>query len=112
VASVAAKPNQVVLEKKLRLYARISNDSTLVVSGGVKKTTKQVVGTKQLWGGRYTTIKGKLKHLKRLRQARTRPKIKVKFAATDEFGQTATDVLKLTLCRKQFSHYEPCWRPR
>jgi hypothetical protein len=105
--SIDAKPGQVVLEKKLTLFfATTSNDSTLVARGGkIKQTTKQLNGLEG------TTIKGKVKHLKRLKEKPTRPKANVKIEATDEFGQTATDELKVTFCRKQFSHGGPCWRP-
>jgi hypothetical protein len=47
-----------------------------------------------------TTIKAKLKRLKQLKEEPTRPKIKVKFTATDEFGQKATLERKVTLCSR------------
>jgi hypothetical protein len=106
--SIDAKPGQVVLEKKLTLFhATTNDDSTLVARGGkIKKTTKQL---KALEG---TTIKAKVKHLKRLKEKPTRPEAKVNVKVTDDFGQTATEEIKVTLCRKQFSHGGPCWRPR
>jgi hypothetical protein len=40
------------------------------------------------------SIKARLEHLKQLKEE---PKIKIKFVATDEFGQTATEERKVTL---------------
>jgi hypothetical protein len=90
----------ILLEKKLELLATTNNDSTLVVGGGVKRTTKQVAG------GIETQFKVKLKHPKRLNEeagganpSEKHPEVKIKVAATDEFGQTATDVVKLRFRR-------------
>jgi hypothetical protein len=81
--------------QKLRFYATTSNDSTLVARGSkIKKTTKQLAA------GETTRIKPRFKHMKRLREKPTRPKVKIKFAATDEFDQTATEEIKVTLCRR------------
>jgi hypothetical protein len=74
--------------KKLQLAATTSNDSTLVATGSkIKKATKQLAAGKQ------TLIKAKLKHRKRLNRKPT-PKVVVKVAVTDEFGQTATSELR------------------
>jgi hypothetical protein len=69
-------------------------DSTLVLRGDVKKTTKQLAANEK------TKIKPRVEHLKRLKEEPTKPKIKIKFAATDEFGQTATKERKVTLCSR------------
>jgi hypothetical protein len=69
-------------------------DSTLVLRGDVKKTTKQLAANEN------TDIEARVKHLKRLKQEPTKPKIKIKFTATDEFGQTATEERKVTLCSR------------
>jgi hypothetical protein len=71
-------------------------DTTLVLRGDVKKTTKQRAANTFY----KDTIKAKLKHLKRLKEEPTKPRIKIKFTATDEFGQTATDEAKVTLCSR------------
>jgi hypothetical protein len=76
---------------KLRTHATTSNDSTLVVRGDVKRTTKQSAA------GEPTKFKARLKHPERLRDGKLTVKIKV--AATDEFGQTATDKAKYVLRR-------------
>ena len=47
-----------------------------------------------------TTIKARLKHLKQLRKEPTAPKIKIKFTATDEFGQRVTEERKVELCSR------------
>jgi peptidyl-tRNA hydrolase len=76
-------------------------DSTLVLRGDVKKTKKRLKALVE--GGAaeaQTTIKAKLKRLKQLKEEPTRPKIKVKFTATDEFGQKATLERKVTLCSR------------
>jgi hypothetical protein len=70
-------------------------DTKLVLRGDVKKTTKQLEAN-----GPYKEMNARLKHLKRLRAEPTRPKIKIKFVATDEFGQTATEVHKVKLCSR------------
>ena len=72
-------------------------DATLVLGGDVKKTTKHLPATKEI---AVTTIKARLKHLKQLRNEPTAPKVKIKFTATDEFGQWATDELKVELCSR------------
>jgi hypothetical protein len=95
---VSFEPRYQVLREKLKFYATANHDSTLVARGSkITKTTKQVAA------GERTRIKAKVKHLKRLREKRTAPRAKVRFAATDEFGQTATAVLKFALCRNRLS---------
>jgi hypothetical protein len=97
----AGTPQYVTLgkkEKKVALRAVTNNDSTVVVSGGVKKTTKRLAA------GEETKIKAMLNHLKRLKEKSgagkpDRIEVKLKFAATDEFGQTATEKTKATICR-------------
>ena len=82
------------MEKKLEFRATTNNDSTVVVSGGVKKTTKQLAA------GEQTRSKPSSSTRSGSREARpAEPKVKIKFAATDEFGQTATEEVKLRLCR-------------
>jgi hypothetical protein len=77
-------------------------DSTLVLRGDVKKTTTQL--TAEVGGAPATprsgTIEARVKHLKRLKEEPTSPKIKIKFTATDEFGQTVTKERKVTLCSR------------
>jgi hypothetical protein len=75
-------------------------DATLVLGGDVKKTTKQLDATKQVVANEPTTIKARLKHLKQLREEPTAPKIKIKFTATDEFGQRVTEEHKVELCSR------------
>jgi hypothetical protein len=89
----------IMLQKKLELHATVSNDSTLVVSGSVKKTTKRVTGGSG-------TIEVRLKHAKRLNKeagganpSERHPKVKINVTATDDFGQTATDAVKLRVRR-------------
>jgi hypothetical protein len=87
-----------VAKRPLPLHALTNNDSTVVVSGGVKKTTKRLAA------GEETKIKAKLNHLKRLKEKSgagkpDRIEVKIKFAATDEFGQTATEKTTATICR-------------
>ena len=55
-----------------------------------------------------------LKHLKQLKEEPTPPKIKIKFVATDEFGQTATEEGKVELCSRVIRHPENvrCLGPR
>ena len=89
----AAPPNQ-TLKKKVTLPTITNNDATVVATGGVKTTTKR------LTGGEGTKIKAKVKHLKRLDEKPGRPKINVKLAATDEFGQTATAKIKVEFCHE------------
>jgi hypothetical protein len=70
----------------------------VVVSGGVKKTTKRLAA------GEKTKFKAKL-NLKRLK-VKPAPKVKglklattkIKFAATDEFDETATERINVTFC--------------
>ena len=82
-------------KKNLKFVVTTSNDSTLVVSRGVKRTAGQLAA------GEATKIRSRPQHMQRLAKIDNRnqgkPKIKVKFAATDEFGQTATEVVKLKL---------------
>jgi len=79
--------------KKLIFHATTSNDSTLVATGRkIKKTTKQLAA------GEETKITVRVKHKKQLMaQPGGKAKVKVKFAATDESGQTATDVTTLMI---------------
>jgi hypothetical protein len=72
-------------------------DAKLVLGGDVKKTTKQLPATNQVADPR-TRIKARLKHLKQLRKEPTAPEIKIKFTATDEFGQRVTEERKVELC--------------
>jgi hypothetical protein len=84
-------------EPKVALRATTNTDSKLVVSGGVKKTTKQ------LKAGKETKFKAKL-NLKRLKVKPSKVKglkdatTEIKFAATDEFDRTATEKRKFTFC--------------
>jgi hypothetical protein len=85
-----------LLKRKLEITAITNYDSTLVVGGGVKKTTKQLAAHET------TTIKAKVKHLKRLKEkpeGTGKPKVTMKLAATDEFSQTATKEIKVRLYR-------------
>jgi hypothetical protein len=77
---------------KLRTHATTSNDATLVVTGDVKKTKKQSAA------GESTKFKAKLKHPERLRDD-GKLTVKIKVAATDEFGQTASDKAKYVIRR-------------
>ena len=79
-------------EKKVALRATTNIDSTVVVSGGVKKTTKRLAA------GEKTKFKAKIKHLTRLREEKPVPRVEIRFAATDEFGQTATEKIKVEFC--------------
>ena len=86
--------------KTVQFYARTDHDSTLVARGSeIEKTTKQLVA------GEQSTIMAKLKHpnkikarLKHPNRLNERPKVKLRVAATDEFGQTATDEVEVALC--------------
>jgi hypothetical protein len=85
-------------KRPFTLHALTNNDSTVVASGGVKKTTKRLAA------GEETKIKAKLNHLKLLKEKSgagkpDRIEVKIKFAATDEFGQTATEKIKTIICR-------------
>ena len=55
----------------------------------------------QLAAGEESKIKVRVKHKKQLAKIDEKnlgkPKVKIEFAATDEFGQTATEVVKLKL---------------
>jgi hypothetical protein len=77
------------------LYATTNHDSRLVVRGReIKKATRQLTGE----GGPYPPSAGitlRPKH-------RVARKVKVKVKATDKFGQTATDELKVGVIRKGF----------
>jgi hypothetical protein len=71
-------------------------DTKLVLRGDVKKTTKHLQAN--TW--EHNNVKARLKHLKQLREEPTSPKIKIKITATDEFGQKATEVHRVTLCSR------------
>ena len=75
-------------------------DATLVLGGDVKKTTERfkVGGEADL--ARSPKIKARLKHVKQLKKEPTNPKIKIKFTATDEFGQRVTEERKVELCTR------------
>ena len=74
-------------------------DAKLVLGGDVIKTTKRFkVGAEIERRVRHRPIEARLKHLKQLRKEPTAPKIKIKFTATDEFGQRVTDERKVELC--------------
>ena len=93
---VRSTAGEAVPHQKLRFYATTSNDSTLVATGSkIEKTTKQLAA------GEESKIKVRVKHKKQLAKIDEKnlgkPKVKIKFAATDEFGQTATEVVKLKL---------------
>jgi hypothetical protein len=84
-------------KKKLTINAITNNDSTVVASGGVKRTAKRLAA------GEETKFKVKLKHRKQLKSRfvkRDRVGVKFKFAATDEFGQTDTEKTKAVFCRR------------
>jgi hypothetical protein len=98
---------RVVLTRKLELVATTSNDSTLFATGAVKETTKLLAADVT------TRFKVKLERLKRLRESRSSPMAKVRFAATDEFGQTTSFLLRLLFCTKQWRPDESaCWPAR
>ena len=76
-------------------------DAKLVLGGDVMKTTKRFkVGAEITRRVRHRPIEARVKHLKQLRKEPTAPKIKIKFTATDEFGQTATEESKVELCSR------------
>jgi len=75
------------LRKKLEFLGITNNTSTVVARGDVRRTTARLVAGVP----HPTKIKGRLK-------------VEIKFVATDEFGQRATDELEVTLCRDQASH--------
>ena len=83
------------LGKKIKFDATTNNDSTLVATGSKIKKTK-----KQLKAVESKTFKARLKHPKRLKEKPTPPQVKIKLAATDEYGQTATEENKVKLCRR------------
>jgi hypothetical protein len=93
----------VLLTKKLSFKATTSNDSTLVATGDVKRTTKQLAAGNVLAAGEGTVIKARLKQskwnqLKEEEEDAPKPvklRAKIKLKATDEFGQTATDEYQL-----------------
>jgi hypothetical protein len=90
------------------------DDTKLVLRGDIKKTTKHLATN--AFSSEFTEIKARLKHLKQLREEPTTPKIQIKFTATDEFGQTATEKTKLELCSRLVptheSHIRRCvWHP-
>ena len=87
-------PGRETLRKRLSLSALTNNDSTVVARGGVKRTVVRLAA------GDYTMFKAKLKHLKRLKDSR-KPRVKIKFAATDEFGQEDTVVQRIKFCTWQ-----------
>jgi hypothetical protein len=82
----------------LKLYAFTNHDSTLVVRGRkikkTKKTTKPLAG--DVVAGLWAAIRVKPKHPSRLDE-RGRLTAKIKVAATDVFGQTATEQLEKVL---------------
>ena len=87
---------RVHLKTELEFLGITNNTSMVVARGDIKRTTAQLVAGLP----DPTRIKGRLAHLKRLEQStKHRLKLEIKFAATDEFGQTATDKLKVTLCK-------------
>ena len=74
-------------------------DAKLVLGGDVIKTTKRFkVGAEIARRVRHRPIEARVKHLKQLKKEPTNPKIKIKFTATDEFGQRVTDERKVKLC--------------
>ena len=89
------------LKKKLEFLGITNNTSTVVARGDVRRTMARLVAGVP----HPTKIKGRLAHLKRLEEStKRRLKVEIKFVATDEFGQRATDELEVTLCRDQASH--------
>jgi hypothetical protein len=77
------------------LYSCPDYDITLRLRGDFRRTTKQLAANSG-----WVAIKARPKHLKQLKEEPTPPKIKMKFVATDEFGQKATDEAKVTLCSR------------
>ena len=80
--------------RRLEVLATTSNDSTLVARGSKIRTT-----TKRLAAGERTRIKAgvKLKRFCERPGQRHTERVTIKFAATDEFGQTATRAIRLKL---------------
>ena len=97
-AEPKALPRKKLLRKKAMLYATTNHDSTIVARGGVKRTVARTTTGEALKG---TTFKAKLKHLGRLTESPREPTVRIKVAATDEFGQRATKELEITLCRRE-----------
>jgi hypothetical protein len=92
-------PGVYSLKREVTLKATTSNDSTLVARGDVKRTTKQLAAGER---GEATRFTAKLKRSKweQLKEELDAPKpvklrAKIKFKATDEFGQTVTDEFEL-----------------
>jgi hypothetical protein len=84
------------LKKKLVFSATASAASTLIATGPIKETTKQLAA------GVNTKIKAKLKPKKFKQLAGTldskgKAKAKVTATATDQGGNTATDTVKVKL---------------
>jgi hypothetical protein len=97
-AEPKALPRKKLLRKKAMLYATTNHDSTIVARGGVKRTVARTTTGEALKG---TTFKAKLKHLGRLTESPREPTVRIKVAATDEFGQRATKEFEITLCRRE-----------
>jgi glucose/arabinose dehydrogenase len=85
------------LKKKLRVFARASADSTLLVTGkAIKETAKELAGNLK------TKIEVKLKREKRQQlqkrlEKQGKARVKIIATATDQKGATATDQIKLNL---------------
>jgi hypothetical protein len=97
VGQTSLSPKETQLKSKLTVHATTNNDSRVVVSGDVKRTTKRLAA------GEKTKIKVGYKHKKQLKRRqveRDRVGVKIRFAATDEFDQTATEKMKTVLCRR------------
>ena len=93
------------LDKKVTIRAITNNDSTVVAGGGVNKTKKRLAA------GEKTKIKVTLKHLKRLERSyveNNMARVTFRFAATDEFGQTATEKVMSVFCRRVIPRPGPC----
>jgi hypothetical protein len=99
------------LEKKLKLRATTSTDSTLVAGGDVKRTKKQLAAGEPT---KFTAMltQSKWKQLKEEKDApkpvvdtdgviRYRHVAKIKVKVTDEFGQTATEEFRLRFMRDE-----------
>jgi preprotein translocase subunit YajC len=85
------------LRKKLKLFATVTADSTLVATGkAIKETTKELAANEK------TKVKAKLKRKQRKKLAnkldkKGKAKVQVKATATDQSGATATDTVKVKL---------------
>jgi hypothetical protein len=104
------------LGKTLYFFAKTNYDSTLVARGSkIKKTKDQLVAGKSgssKHGDPWIQAKLKQSKLKRLREKRTRPHAKVTVTATDEWGRTATDKVRVRFCRNfPDEEHEPCRWP-